>query len=96
MPRRILRRPTTMVTTFLLFAALLAPQSAPGNASIAPPEPTAANYRAWIDAIVPDATELAYLDVGWRNAFWPAVQEAKALGRPILFWTMNGHPLGCT
>jgi hypothetical protein len=45
---------------------------------------------------VPDATELAYLDVGWRNAFWPAVQEARALGRPILFWTMNGHPLGCT
>ena len=87
-----------MVMLSLLFGALLAPQTAPGAAAVltAPPVPTASDYRQWIDAIVPDATELAYLDVGWRNAFWPAVQEARALGRPILFWTMNGHPLGCT
>ena len=34
--------------------------------------------------------------IGWRNEFWPAVEEARRLGRPILLWTMNGHPLGCT
>jgi hypothetical protein len=82
-----------MTMLSLLLGALLAPQSPP-PASV--PAPTAKDYRDWIEAIVPDATELAYLEVGWRNRFWPAVQEAKELGRPILFWTMNGHPLGCT
>ena len=83
-----------MTMLALLLGALLAPQSPEPPAPL--PAPTAADHRAWIDAIVPDATELAYLEVGWRNRFWPAVQEARALGRPILFWTMNGHPLGCT
>ncbi len=84
-----------MAMLTLLLSALLAPQS-PAPATTLVPAPTAGDYRKWIEAIVPDATELAYLDVGWRNRFWPAVQEARALGRPILFWTMNGHPLGCT
>ncbi len=59
-------------------------------------EPNAQNYRSLITMIQPDAKESAYKEIGWRNEFWPAVQEAKRLGRPILFWTMNGHPLGCT
>ncbi|MBX3118276.1 MAG: hypothetical protein KF784_04365 [Fimbriimonadaceae bacterium] len=59
-------------------------------------EPNAQNYRSLIATIQPDAKEEAYKDIGWRNQFWPAVQEAKRLGRPLLFWTMNGHPLGCT
>lgn len=59
-------------------------------------EPDARNFRNWVKFIQPDAKEQAYKEIGWRNEFWPAVQEAKALGRPILFWTMNGHPLGCT
>lgn len=46
--------------------------------------------------IEPSDVELAYLQIPWRNQFWPGVQEAKRLQRPILFWTMNGHPLGCT
>lgn len=50
----------------------------------------------WQATIEPDATETAYRAIAWRNEFWPAVQEARALGRPLLFWTMNGHPLGCT
>jgi len=54
------------------------------------------NRSEWMAAIEPDATETAYRDIAWRNKFWPAVEEARALGRPILLWTMNGHPLGCT
>lgn len=60
------------------------------------PEPNAENYRRWLTFIQPNAKEQAYKEIDWRNQFWPAVQEARALGRPILFWTMNGHPLGCT
>jgi len=51
---------------------------------------------ALLTQIRPTADETAYRTIGWRNQFWPAVQEAQRLGRPILFWTMNGHPLGCT
>ena len=58
--------------------------------------PDAQNFREWITFIQPDAREQAYKDIAWRNEFWPAVQEARELGRPILLWTMNGHPLGCT
>jgi hypothetical protein len=58
--------------------------------------PSAQNYRDYLRFIQPDATEAKYKEISWRNTFWPAVQEAKRLGRPILFWTMNGHPLGCT
>jgi hypothetical protein len=50
----------------------------------------------WAEFIRPSADELSYESIGWRNEFWPAVQLAQELGRPILLWTMNGHPLGCT
>lgn len=60
------------------------------------PVPDAENFGHWLEFIRPAPSELAYREIGWRNEFWPAVQEAKALGRPLLFWTMNGHPLGCT
>jgi len=58
--------------------------------------PDAANYQQWLKFIQPDAREQAYKEIDWRNKFWPAVEEARKLGRPILLWTMNGHPLGCT
>ncbi len=59
-------------------------------------DPTAANFESLLKFIQPDAKEQAYKEISWRNEFWPAVLEAKRLGRPIFFWTMNGHPLGCT
>ena len=58
--------------------------------------PRAENYAEIRDAIRPSEEENSWKKIGWRNAFWPAVQEARELGRPILLWTMNGHPLGCT
>lgn len=58
--------------------------------------PTEKNYEKWVEFIRPSKKELAFEQIGWRNQFWPAVEEARRLGRPILLWTMNGHPLGCT
>lgn len=54
------------------------------------------NLEDWVEFIRPSDDELAWERVGWRNALWPAVEEARELGRPILLWAMNGHPLGCT
>jgi hypothetical protein len=83
-----------MVTPFLLGLLLAsAPQDPP---PVAAPAPTRQNLARWMDWIEPDATEAGYRAVAFRARFWPAVEEARALGRPILFWAMNGHPLGCT
>jgi hypothetical protein len=59
-------------------------------------EPNAQNYKEWLKFIQPDKQEQAYKEIDWRNHFGTAITEAKELGRPILLWTMNGHPLGCT
>jgi hypothetical protein len=58
--------------------------------------PTRENYLTIKTAIQPSQKEDRWKEIGWRNQFWPAVQEARKLGRPILLWTMNGHPIGCT
>lgn len=76
-----------MLNTGMAMLLALAPQA---------PQPTADNFVKWRTFIQPSASEQAYREIGWRNALWPAVQEARRLGRPLLFWTMNGHPLGCT
>ena len=54
------------------------------------------NYKVWFDYIRPKESELKWRKIGWRTKLWPAVLEARELNRPILLWTMNGHPLGCT
>ena len=77
----------------LLLGALLAlPQTpAPETLEVGPE-----NFAAWAEFISPNDKERSFEKIGWRNKFWPAVEEARKLGRPILLWTMNGHPLGCT
>ena len=60
------------------------------------PTPDADNLQHWLEQIRPSPAEELYRQIGWRNALAPAIEEAQQLGRPILLWTMNGHPLGCT
>ena len=60
------------------------------------PALTEATYAGLRDAIRPSAAEEGWRDVGWRASFGDAVLEAKAAGKPVFLWAMNGHPLGCT
>ncbi|MCW5938251.1 MAG: hypothetical protein KF884_08135 [Fimbriimonadaceae bacterium] len=60
------------------------------------PEPGPENFREWVRFIQPDSKEQAYKEIDWRTSLREAMNEARALGRPILLWTMNGHPMGCT
>ena len=53
----------------------------------------AASYAAVRDHVVPSEAEMRWRDLGWRPTLWDAVLEAQAKERPILLWTMNGHPL---
>ncbi len=86
--------PIPSLRASIVTAALVcAPASAQAPAVLAPSQQ---NFDKWLTFIRPDETERAYQQIAWRNRFWPAVAEARKLGRPILLWTMNGHPLGCT
>jgi hypothetical protein len=48
------------------------------------------------DLILPSAEETAFLSIEWRPSLWDGVVDAHRMKRPVLLWTMNGHPLGCT
>ena len=81
------------IVTVLLLAASPTTSFAQAPKSLVP---DAENYEDWVDFIRPSKSERSFEEIGWRSEFWPAVEEARRLGRPILLWTMNGHPLGCT
>ncbi len=85
-----------LATLATLPLATLGGLGGPQSSAPASLELSAKNSSDWANFIRPNADELTYETIGWRNAFWPAVEEARRLGRPILLWTMNGHPLGCT
>lgn len=54
------------------------------------------NYRKWITFIRPTAKELKWKKIRWHKSLSVAAAEARRLKRPILLWTMNGHPCGET
>jgi hypothetical protein len=46
-------------------------------------------------AIKPRPEELRWMQIPWETDLWEARRRARAAGKPILLWAMNGHPLGC-
>ncbi|HLF93576.1 MAG TPA: hypothetical protein VJB14_08940 [Planctomycetota bacterium] len=50
--------------------------------------------KPWVDFVRPSAEELKWKRIPWRTDFLAAVEEAKALQRPILLWSDQGNPLG--
>jgi hypothetical protein len=54
------------------------------------------NYTQWRKHILPDTGELAWQQIPWATTFKDGIVAADAAGKPLLLWTMNGHPLGCT
>ncbi len=62
----------------------------------ASPRLTDDNYQKWIRSIWPAEKELKWRNIRWHKKLSVAAQEAKRLQRPILLWTMNGHPCGET
>ena len=60
------------------------------------PVPSAANFDAWRGHILPTADELRWETIPWHQTFGEGLLDANKRGRPLLFYAMNGHPLGCT
>jgi hypothetical protein len=83
-----------MLTLLVSFVLALAQEAAP---PLAPTEAlgpeTLSRYRA---LIAPTAADEEWRAVPWRASFWQGVIDAQAADRPVLLFTMNGHPFGCT
>ena len=60
------------------------------------PELTDQNRAALHAYIRPKPEEVRWREIPWRTSLWEGILEAQAKERPILFWTMDGHPLACT
>ena len=54
------------------------------------------NYEAWMPHIKPSESELRWTQIDWQPDLKTGIAKAAESGKPILLWTMNGHPLGCT
>lgn len=50
----------------------------------------------WRKHIRPNAEELAWMKIDWLPDLRSGIEAAGKAGKPILLWTMNGHPFGCT
>lgn len=46
--------------------------------------------------LCPKPEEMAWQAIRWQPSLAAAVPVARAAGKPILLWAMNGHPLACT
>jgi len=55
---------------------------------------TEETYARWRDYVAPKPQELLWLQIPWRPRWHGARTEAAEKDKPILMWTMNGHPLG--
>jgi hypothetical protein len=56
----------------------------------------AAQFSTLRALVKPGDDEDRWASIPWRTSLWQARQEAARLGKPILLWEMDGHPLGCT
>ena len=60
------------------------------------PELNEKTYSAWQQHIQPTEDELAWRKIDWLPDLKSGIDQATKVGRPIMLWTMNGHPFGCT
>lgn len=55
-----------------------------------------ANLIDWRNHLQPRPEELSFEEIPWIASFAEGVRAAEEAQKPLLFWAMNGHPLGCT
>lgn len=82
-----------LLAPWLLAAALSACVSTPGVMEQAPEVDPDGEWKAYI---LPTSDELGHEALPWLPTFGEGMLAASEQQRPLLFWAMNGHPLGCT
>ena len=53
-------------------------------------------FSPWQKHIEPNKKESAWKQIPWLGSFREGLMASEARKKPMLLWTMNGHPLGCT
>jgi hypothetical protein len=61
----------------------------------AAPGLTDAEYASALKAVRPAPGEDQFDRIPWLTSLWEARRQAARVGKPILLWEMDGHPLGC-
>lgn len=83
-----------------LLTVALALVAAQEPAPIALPAPEVTPNRetlgAWKEHLQTKPAEERWREIPWIASFAGGLREAGEQQRPLLFWAMNGHPLGCT
>ena len=97
----MLTRSTGFCAAWLLLAVSIGREQEPVSAQAAATLPAIPVLEgglldAWAEHIRPSADELAWEAIEWHSTFARGVLAADAEERPLVFWAMNGHPLGCT
>ena len=65
------------------------------SAAQAKPVLSDAEFAAIRKVVRPAADEDTFEKIPWLTSLWDAREKAAKLGKPILLWEMDGHPLGC-
>ena len=52
-------------------------------------------FDQFMTLIQPQKSEGKWTAIPWMLDLWAARKKAAELGKPILLWEMDGHPLGC-
>lgn len=60
------------------------------------PALTAKNFDSIVEYVVPDADELKWRSIPWRQTLLEGLRAGAEERKPVLLWAMNGHPLGTT
>ena len=87
-------RMTFCTAAILLLGSCLAVQSQPPKWPA--PTITSENFSEWLAFIQPNEKERSWTKIRWHKELADAAAEARRLQRPILLFTMNGHPCGET
>ena len=79
-----------------LVAVAIGALALPGTASTCIGDLDAAAAERIRAQVLPSAEELRFEEIPWIPAFGEGLARGQEERRPVLFWAMNGHPLGCT
>ena len=80
--------------TALALATALVGQDLQGH--LADVQPSQHDLAAWRQHLEPSGRELRWESIPWLPSFGEGLLQADREAKPLLLWTMNGHPLGCT
>ena len=82
--------------TFSAWLVLMCGSGIAADPKPATPKLNSSNISEWREHILPGKSDLGWQAIPWLTTLEEGILDADQRKLPLLFWTMNGHPLGCT